>query len=216
MHKEPFKLRPRAVAIFLGIMAAMSVTSTTTVYADELPPLKALDRELELDRFAGDWYVIGSIPVKIPFFNDSEAHNYTERYEILSDNEIRMTCAFNVGSYSGERKVVSFKAFPKNAPLNTEWAVQFVWPFRATYMVIYLDDEYETVIVGVPNRRWAWIMKRDTEISEQRYAELLAVLDAAGFDASEVQRIQHGSGDETAISRAAGSPESSYARASAQ
>ena len=184
---------------------------------NELPPLEAIDRDLDLEKFSGDWFVIASIPVKIPFFNDSDAYNYTESYEILDEGVIRMTCAFNVGGFDGKRKSVSFKAFSEDLQANTEWGVQFVWPFRAKYTVIYLDDDYQTVIVGVPNRRWAWIMKRDTKISEQRYSELLTILEDAGFDTDKVKRVPHDdAGTADVISRAAKSPGSSYARASAQ
>ena len=39
------------------------------------PPLEAIDRKVDLERFMGDWYVVGSIPVTIPFFSEAGAHN---------------------------------------------------------------------------------------------------------------------------------------------
>ncbi len=217
MQAALVKIHDRNLArIRHALLAVLLCCFAPLIFAEEdLPPLQAIDRSLELERFVGDWYVIASIPVKIPFFNDSDAYNYTERYEIIGDGVIRMTCEFNVGSLTGKRKSVSFKAFSKDKEVNTEWGVQFVWPFRATYLVIYLDDDYQTLIVAVPNRSWAWIMKRDTEISEQRYAELLAFLEESGFDSGEVKRISHDTNTAATANRAAEPPEYSYATASA-
>jgi lipocalin len=38
-----------------------------------MPPLEAMDRKVDLERFMGDWYVIGFIPVTIPFFSEEGA-----------------------------------------------------------------------------------------------------------------------------------------------
>ena len=184
-------MRSKRLRLILISALTMVTVVTMSARADELPPLTALDQQLDLQEFAGDWHVIASIPVKIPFFDDSRAHNYIESYKILPDGVVQMTCAFNKDAFTGKRKTFSFKAKSVDINKNTEWDVKFLWPFRARYMVIYKSETENTVIVAVPNRRWAWILKRDADISEAHYAELIAFLDQQGFAIEKVRRVPH-------------------------
>jgi apolipoprotein D and lipocalin family protein len=175
----------------LACLFALCVASGPAVAnLEKLPPLEAIDSQLDMQKFAGDWHVVASIPVGIPFFNDSEAYNYTETYEILEGGRVRMTCAFNQGDFDGERKSFSFTASSASGS-NSEWDVQFLWPLKARYMVIYLDDDYENVIVGVPSRRWAWVMSRGPDMNDLQYDNLVSILAQNGFDIAKVRRIPH-------------------------
>jgi apolipoprotein D and lipocalin family protein len=190
---QKFRLHPLNFPTWLitGMAVCVAVCGTTpALAADKLPPLKAINKPLDMDRFAGDWHVVASIPVGIPFFDDGEAFNYTESYEIMDDGRVKMTCEFNEGSFEGERKTFSFKAKSKSES-NAEWDVQFVWPLSARYMVIHLDENYENVIVAVPSRRWAWIMSRGPDINETQYDSLINILASNGFDIAKVRRIPH-------------------------
>lgn len=60
--------------------------------------------------------------------------------------------------------------------------MQFVWPFKATYLIAYLDDSYETTIIGVPDRGYVWIMSRSKTLPEARYNELVKWLVDNGHD----------------------------------
>jgi apolipoprotein D and lipocalin family protein len=63
-----------------------------------MPPLEAMDRKVDLERFMGDWYVIGFIPVTIPFFSEEGAHNGLESYRLTDEGVIETTYTFRKGS----------------------------------------------------------------------------------------------------------------------
>jgi len=67
--------------------------------------------------------------------------------------------------------------------------MQFLWPFKAAYLVLYLNDTYETTIVGVPSRKYVWIMARTPVIADEKYRELVAFLDRVGYDTSKLQKV---------------------------
>ncbi len=157
-----------------------------------LGPLPDPGRIVDLDRYAGDWHVHASVPVRIPFFSDANARDYTERYELADDGTIRMICEF-VDAKTGKQRRFEFKAAVTDDPSRASWRVQFVWPVRATYQIIYLDDSYETTIVADANRKFAWIMSRDAELSDSRYETLLDVLVDAGYEREALRRIPHSS-----------------------
>jgi apolipoprotein D and lipocalin family protein len=71
------------------------------------------------------------------------------------------------------------------------WGMQFVWPIRADYRVIYLDPGYRITIIGRNKRDYAWIMARSPDIDQAAYRELLEILDREGYDTSEVRRVPH-------------------------
>lgn len=172
--------------------SAITLTTFNIGHASsDLPPLEAVKSAIDLNRYSGKWHVVGNIPLDIPFFSDADAENYTETYSILKDGVIELACEFTRAGNAAESKRFRFKGFVKDTSTNAEWAVQFVWPFRATYMVIYLDEDYSTTIVGVPNRSWVWIMSRDASIPEDKYQRLLSYLDSVGFDTNRIRRINN-------------------------
>ena len=154
-----------------------------------MPPLEAMDRKVDLERFMGDWYVIGFIPVTIPFFSEEGAHNGVESYRLTEDGVIETTYTFRKGSFDGPEKRMTPKGWVHNEETNAEWRMQFLWPFKAAYLIVYLDQDYQRTIIGVPNRKYVWIMSRDPDLSEAHYQELLGYAAQVGYDTEKVQRV---------------------------
>lgn len=153
----------------------------------EREPLRAIDRKVDLGRFMGDWYVIAHIPA----FIEDEAHNAVESYRLAEDGTIATTYVFNSGSLEGPLKTYRPTGFVHNRETNAEWRMQFVWPFKSAYLIAYLDEGYQTTIIGVPDRDLAWIMARSKTLPEARYHELVKWLADNGHDVSRLRRVPH-------------------------
>lgn len=174
-------------AALAGLLAALLAGCQTAPgsRAARAEPLRAIDRVIELERFMGDWYVIAHIPT----FIETEAYNAVERYELAEDGTIPTTFFFNKGGFDGPLKSYTPRGFVHNRETNTEWRMRFVWPFKAAYLIVYLDEHYETTIIGVPDRDYAWIMARTKTLPEARYEELVGVLAETGHDVSKLRRV---------------------------
>jgi apolipoprotein D and lipocalin family protein len=135
----------------------------------------------------GDWYVIAHIPT----FIEKEAFNAVESYRLADDGTIPTTYTFNKGSFDGPLKTYNPRGFVHNRDTRAEWRMRFVWPFKAAYLIVYLDDNYETTVIGVPDRDYAWIMARTKTIPEARYEELVALLAETGHDTAKLRRVPH-------------------------
>ena len=171
---------PACGAITLGLVGCQSVSHT--------PPsgdLRAISRKVDLNRFMGDWYVIGSIPT----FIEKEAYNAKESYELADDGTIPTTFTFNKGGYDGPLKTMRPKGFVHNKGTNAEWRMQFIWPFKADYLITYLSDDYQTTIIGVPGRQYAWIMARTKTLPDETYRKLVAELERQGHDLSKLRKV---------------------------
>lgn len=150
-------------------------------------PLRAIDRKVDLGRFMGDWYVIAHIPA----FIEDEAHNAVESYRLDEDGSIATTYVFNNGSLDGPLKTYRPTGFVHNRETNAEWRMQFLWPFKSAYLIAYLDDDYQTTIIGVPDRDLVWIMARTKTLPEARYQELVEWLADNGHDLAKLRRVPH-------------------------
>ena len=141
------------------------------------PPMATVD-QVDLPRFMGDWYVIANIPT----FLEKDAHNPVESYALNADGTIATTFTFNAGSFEGEQKVYHPKGFIRNSESNAEWGMQFLWPIKADYRIVYLDEDYQYTVIGRNSRDYVWIMARSAQIPDQTYAELRAFVIDLGYD----------------------------------
>jgi apolipoprotein D and lipocalin family protein len=173
--------RSRLLALLAGALLAGCASGP------EQPPLRPIDRRVDLARFMGDWYVIAHIPT----FIEDEAHNAVESYALADDGTIPTTYVFNNGSLDGPLKTYNPRGFIHNRETNAEWRMQFIWPFKAAYLIAYLDADYQTTIIGVPDRDYAWIMARTKTLPEARYQELVDFLAKTGHDTSQLRRVPH-------------------------
>jgi apolipoprotein D and lipocalin family protein len=154
-----------------------------------MPPLEAMDRKVDLARFMGDWYVIGFMPIAIPFFSEEGAHNGVESYRLTDQGVIETTYTFREGSFDGPEKRFTPKGWVHDEETNAEWRMQFLWPFKAAYLIVYLDQDYQKTIIGVPDRNNVWIMSRDPQMSDADYQEMLDYAANLGYDTEKVQRV---------------------------
>jgi apolipoprotein D and lipocalin family protein len=173
----------------LAIFAAVAAFTIASLAGANLPALPKLTEPVDLDQYAGDWFVHGAIPLRIPFFSDAEARNYTEHYERLTPDVIRMTSAFETPG--AKRRSFSFKGSVLDQTLNATWRIGIVWPIRAEYSIIYLDDAYNTTVVASPSRKYAWIMSRQPQMSDMQYSDMLKFMTAAGFDPKAFRKVPH-------------------------
>ncbi len=148
-------------------------------------PQQAMTQKVDLKRFMGPWYVIAHIPTSL----EKDAYNAVESYELAADGSISTTFSFNRGSFDGPRKVYHPRGFIYNHETNAEWRMQFIWPFKAAYLITSLDDDYQTTVIGVPDRSYVWIMARSKSISETSFARLKKHLAATGHDVSKLRRV---------------------------
>jgi apolipoprotein D and lipocalin family protein len=153
------------------------------------PQLEAMDRRVDLERFMGDWYVIGFIPIALPFFSEEGAHNGVENYRLTDEGIIETTYTFRDGGFDGPEKRFTPKGWVHDHETNAEWRMQFVWPFEAAYLIVYLDYEYEKTIIGVPDRENIWIMSRDPQMSDAEYQRMLSHAASLGYDVAKVKRV---------------------------
>jgi apolipoprotein D and lipocalin family protein len=143
---------------------------------------------VDLSRFMGDWYVIANIPTRM----ERGAHNAVESYALATDGSIETTFTFNKDSFDGPLKTYTPRGFVLDRQTNARWGMRFVWPIKADYRIVYLDEDYTRTVIGRQKRDYVWIMARTPQIAEADYQDLLGIVASHGYDISRLQRVpQH-------------------------
>lgn len=143
-----------------------------------------LAESVDIDRFMGDWYVIANIPT----FIEKGAHNAVESYQHNADGTIATTFTFREDSFDGEEKQYHPKGFVSDES-NAIWGMQFIWPIKADYRIVYLNEDYTQTIVGREKRDYVWIMARTPTMTDTDYQALLKLLKQEGYDISSIQKV---------------------------
>ena len=147
-------------------------------------PMPTVDY-VDLKQFMGDWYVIANIPT----FIEKGAHNAVESYKLDIDGSIATKFTFRDSNFDGEKKVYSPRGFVRDKQSNAVWGMQFIWPFKADYRIVYLSDDYEHTIIGRNKRDYVWIMARKPHIGEADYKRMLQIVEDLGYNPAEVQKV---------------------------
>jgi apolipoprotein D and lipocalin family protein len=148
------------------------------------PELATVD-SVDLERFMGRWYVLASIPT----FLEKDAFNAVETYELNDDGTIATTFEFRKGGFDGNEKRFTPRGFIRDPGTNALWGMRFVWPIKADYRIIHLDEAYETTVIGRQKRDFVWIMARTPTVDQATWAELEQVVADAGYDLAKVRRV---------------------------
>lgn len=162
----------------------------TACTGSALPPLQGTERPVDLERFMGDWYVIAFIPIDLPIVGEAGAHNGIESYRLEPDGTIATTYTFRDGGFDGPEKVQQPRGRVANPPVNSEWKMKFFWFLPAgDFLILSVDDDYQRTIIGVPDRRWVWLMARTPTLPQADYDALVAKIGAMGYDLSKLRKV---------------------------
>ena len=64
--------------------------------------------------------------------------------------------------------------------------MQFVWPVKADYRIVYLSPDYAQTVIGREKRDYVWIMARTPQMPDADYERLLRFVRGQGYDVSQI------------------------------
>jgi apolipoprotein D and lipocalin family protein len=174
------------IAIALGAVAAGALT-VGAVYAfggrdaQTIPPVDQVD----LPRFMGDWYVIAHIPT----FVEKDAYDAVETYALREDGKVQTTYRQRKGGFDAPVETMRPVGTVRPGTGNAVWGMQFVWPIKAEYVIVHVDDAYQQTIIGRSKRDYVWVMARTPTIPDADYDAHVARLRELGYDVSKLRRV---------------------------
>jgi apolipoprotein D and lipocalin family protein len=74
---------------------------------------------------------------------------------------------------------------------NALWGMQFIWPIKAQYKIVYLDEAYQNTIIARDDRDYVWIMSREKKIEQKTLEQLVKKIETDGYDIKKIRWIEH-------------------------
>ncbi|HOC41469.1 MAG TPA: lipocalin family protein [Thermoanaerobaculales bacterium] len=155
----------------------LAVVATAAAARAEGPPLEVVG-SVDLDRYLGTWYEIASYPA----WFQRGCTAVTAQYSLRDDGHIRVVNSCRKGSLDGKLKRATARAKVVDHATNAKLKVSFFGPFWGDYWIIDLDPEYRWAVVGVPSRKYLWVLSRAPVMDEALYQEIVSRLPARGYD----------------------------------
>jgi apolipoprotein D and lipocalin family protein len=147
--------------------------------------------EVDLARYAGQWYEIARFPNR---FQKRCAGEVTAQYTLQPSGKISVLnrCRLENGKQiqaEGVARVVG-KGQP-NSILKVRFApafLSFIPQVWGDYQIIALSPDYTHALVGDPTREYLWILSRSPQMDDATYNRLVEEARAQGFDVSRLQK----------------------------
>ena len=145
------------------------------------PELDTVSR-VEIARYMGTWYEIARLPMR---HEPEDATDISASYRLQEDGSVqvrnRMRHRGEVEESVGRATAVDDSASRLEVsflPEGLRWI-----PFtRGDYWIIALDPAYTVALVGSPDRRYLWLLCRDTSMDALTREHYLAIAGRQGFD----------------------------------
>ena len=155
-------------------------------------PMKTVAR-VDLPRFMGSWYVIGNIPTAV----EKDAYNAIETYKLDDDGTIDTTFTYRKGGFDGKPKEMHPRGFIRDPASNALWGMQFIWPIKADYRIVWLADDYSQTVVAREKRDYLWIMARTPNIPDADYQKHVDFAQSLGYDVSQIRKVPQRGDEDT-------------------
>ena len=181
----------RLAKMTIGGVVLVGLGLATMTYAQS-KSLHAVDK-VELDKYLGIWYEIARKPM---YFENKCARDVTATYTLNENGNI----VVDNRCYSKDGKLNQSigEAFVQNAPFNSKLKVGFLpeavrWlpVARGDYWILKLDEDYQTVLVGEPQRKYMWILSRSAHPDQGVVNSYLDYAKSVGYDLNDVIYTRH-------------------------
>lgn len=150
---------------------------------------------VDLNSYAGTWYEIGRLPM---YFQRNCAGDVTATYTPKTDGSgiiVTNKCAAEDGSgivAEGLAKPADKTGSKLKVTFLPSW-IRWLPVGRADYWVLARDADYDTALVGTPDKEYLWLLARSPNISQQTYAKYRQIAQAQGYDLKEFKLTPHNS-----------------------
>ena len=143
---------------------------------------------VDLQRYQGTWYELA----RLPMFFQRNCIRSEANYQLQADGSVAVTNRCE--TEDGDWQEAKGEAVPQEAGITDRLWVRFdnwfsrLFPglTKGHYWVLYLDEGYSTALVGSPDRKYLWLLARDTEVDQATRDRLLSEAERRGYDTSEL------------------------------
>ncbi len=145
-------------------------------------------QQIDLQKYLGQWYEVARKPL---YFQKVCDHNVTANYSLKENGNIKVDN--RCFDKNDKLKQSIGEAYVKNAPQNSILKVSFLpsairWiPIgRGDYWILKIDENYQTALVGSPNKKYLWVLSRDAHPDQSIVNEYLDYAKSLGYNLGDL------------------------------
>lgn len=148
--------------------------------------------QFNLEKYLGTWYEIARLPMK---HQPEDSTDISAVYSLQDNGKIRVQnrCLDKdkqVDESIGEATIVdgdNGKLEVTFLPEGLRWV-----PFtKGDYWVLKIDADYQTALVGEPDKKFLWILHRNVTLDENTKREYLAYAESLGYELGDLIHTVH-------------------------
>ncbi|MFZ2843439.1 lipocalin family protein [Psychrobacter sp.] len=142
---------------------------------------------VDLKKYAGTWYEIGRLPM---YFQRNCASDVTATYVEKTDGsgiKVINECKAEDGSgimAEGLAKPADNTGSKLKVTFLPSW-IRWLPVGRADYWVLARDPDYQTALVGTPDKKYLWLLARSPNVNQETYAKYRQIAQQQGYDLKE-------------------------------
>ena len=102
--------------------------------------------------------------------------------------------SFTFNKVNSKNEIDGFVNLIFNSKLSVSFlpeGVRWIPVGRGDYWILKLDDDYQTVLVGEPKRKYLWILSRTPQLKKEQIQEYLNYAKSQGYNVSDVIYPEH-------------------------
>ena len=176
--------KPRLIPKFI---VSLFILLNIPIFATEPKVVSHLD----LLKYQGQWFEIARFPN--PFQKKCQK-NVTARYRLLEDGfiEVINSCEQKGGAINSVTGLAKQQSPESTSKLGVSFFDIFGWrPVWGDYWVLDIDADYQVAVVGDQNRKYGWVLARNTSLSKIQTDRALSAFDKNGYDSQKLIFTAH-------------------------
>ena len=153
--------------------------------------------KVDLSKYAGKWYEVARLPM---YFQRNCVADVTATYHLNQDTAGKIT-SVDVINECRKQNGSMIKATGLATPSNdtgSELKVTFVpswlrWlPIgKADYWILQLDENYQSALVGTPDKKYLWMLSRQPSLSQATFENYKNIAKMQGYEVNKLEITTH-------------------------
>jgi len=175
---------PRTATVVFAAALAVLVGGCGFNLEALFPPLATVP-EVDLTRYAGQWYEIA----RYPNWFEGGCNGVTAEYTLRDDGSVGVLniCRTPEGAESSRIEGRAILSDPQQPGKLTVFFATA--PVGAPYWILALGTNYEYAVVGDPSRTFLWILSRTPTMDPAVYQSILDQLPDWGYDPARLETV---------------------------
>jgi len=174
--------------VLLGSIVGGALIATGVYMATRrtIPKGVVAVKPFDVKKYMGKWYEIARLDYRF----EKGLDNVTAEYSLNEDGTVKvMNSGYNYRKGVVEESVG--KAEFVNEPDEAMLEVSFWGPIKAGYNVIAIDKAYKYALVVGRNRKYMWLLSRETSMPEKIKLDYLAMARNLGYKTEKLIWSEH-------------------------